>query len=101
LGGWFVLHKCHDTASVETISQGAQHRLDVGLVHQHQPADDRVERAVGRGGDISYLKVGVRQADSPNTAVRGLDAAGVTVDTENLSGRGHQLGRNDGDIATA
>ena len=59
----FVFHECHDTAWFETISQSAQHELDVGLIHQHQPADECIERPNGRAENIGSFKLDVRQAN--------------------------------------
>jgi hypothetical protein len=55
----FIFEEGHDAAGRETIGEGTQHGLDVGLVHQHQPADDRVERPRRRGRNVTGFESNV------------------------------------------
>lgn len=85
----FVFDKGHDAARCETIGEGTQHSLGFGLVHQHQPAHNRVERPVRRGGNVRRLESDVRQPKVFHAAVCGIDLTGVAVDAKNLTRRAH------------
>jgi hypothetical protein len=82
-------------------SASARSTADVQLVHEHQTADDRVERPIGRGGNVGCFESHACQATVLDAAVRGVDVSGVSVDAQNVTGRDHRVRGDDRNIASA
>ena len=79
-----------------------QHRLGVGHVEHHQPADDGVERPlVAPDGDVALLEPDVRESRVGRASGSNLEHVGRQIEADHLAARADQLGQDGRDVTGA